>query len=68
MLFRSNVPDSHLFKGGGDLILDNCMGSGSTGVACMATGRNFIGIEKDEKYYSIAQDRISRVKNVIYGT
>lgn len=33
----------------------------------MATGRNFIGIEKDEKYYSIAQDRISSVKNVIYG-
>lgn len=56
------------YSKGGDVILDNCMGSGSTGVACMATGRNFIGIEKDEKYYSIAQDRISRVKNVIYGT
>ncbi len=40
------------------LVLDNCMGSGSTGVACINTNRNFIGIEKDEKYYKIAEDRI----------
>ena len=42
----------------GDLILDNCMGSGSTGVACVNTGRNFIGIEIDEGYFNIAQERI----------
>ena len=43
----------------GDTVLDNCMGSGSTGVACKKTGRNFIGIEKDEKYFEIAVSRVS---------
>jgi hypothetical protein len=42
----------------GDTILDNCMGSGTTGVACLNTNRSFIGIEKDEKYFSIAERRI----------
>ena len=42
----------------GDLILDNCMGSGSTGVACRNTNRDFIGIEKDEHYYQIARERV----------
>lgn len=42
----------------GDTILDNCMGSGSTGVACVQTNRGFVGIEKDEKYFKIAKDRI----------
>lgn len=42
----------------GETVLDNCMGSGSTGVACVNTGRRFIGIEKDEKYYGIAKQRI----------
>jgi site-specific DNA-methyltransferase (adenine-specific) len=42
----------------GDLILDNCMGSGSTGVACKALNRKFIGIELDEKYFEIAKQRI----------
>ena len=42
----------------GDLVLDNCMGSGSTGVACKNTGRNFIGIELDENYFKIAKKRI----------
>lgn len=41
------------------LILDNCMGSGSTGVACLNTGRSFIGIELDEKYFNIAVNRIN---------
>jgi site-specific DNA-methyltransferase (adenine-specific) len=41
-----------------DIVLDNTMGSGSTGVACMNTNRNFIGIEKDEKYFVIAEKRI----------
>jgi len=42
----------------GETILDNCMGSGSTGVACINTKRNFIGIEKDDKYFEIAKKRI----------
>lgn len=42
----------------GETVLDNCMGSGSTGVACMNTGRKFIGIEKDNKYYQISLNRI----------
>lgn len=39
-------------------VLDNCMGSASTGIACMNTGRKFIGIEKDEKYFEIAKNRM----------
>lgn len=42
----------------GDVVMDNCMGSGTTGVACMNTGRRFIGIEHDPDYFRIAQDRI----------
>jgi site-specific DNA-methyltransferase (adenine-specific) len=42
----------------GDLVVDNCMGSGTTGVACVRTGRKFIGIEKDETYYAVAKERI----------
>ena len=44
------------------LVLDFTMGSGSTGVACMETNRNFIGIELDENYYKIAQERINETK------
>ena len=40
------------------LVLDNCMGSGSTGIACLNTNRRFIGIELDENYYNIAKQRI----------
>lgn len=42
----------------GETVLDNCMGSGSTGVACVNTGRSFIGMELDEKYFKIAKQRI----------
>jgi site-specific DNA-methyltransferase (adenine-specific) len=42
----------------GDTVLDCCMGSGSTGVAAIRTGRKFIGIEKDEAYYDAASQRI----------
>ena len=45
-----------------DLVLDFTMGSGSTGVACVNTNRNFIGIELDENYYKIAQERINETK------
>ena len=40
------------------MVLDNCMGSGSTGVACNNLNREFIGIEKEEKYFKIAKERI----------
>ena len=43
----------------GDVVLDNCMGSGSTGVAALKNNRKFIGIEKDENYFNIAKERIS---------
>ena len=41
-----------------ELVLDNCMGSGSTGVACKHTNRKFIGIELDDNYFEIAKKRI----------
>ena len=41
-----------------DIILDNCMGSGTTGLACKNLNRNFIGIEKDEKYFKMAEERL----------
>jgi len=44
------------------IVLDCFMGSGSTGVACVNTNRNFIGIELDENYYKIAQERINETK------
>ncbi len=43
----------------GDVVLDNTMGSGTTGVACMNTGRRFIGIERDAEYFKIAEKRIN---------
>lgn len=53
----------------GDIVLDNCMGSGSTGVACFNTNRRFIGIEKDEKYFKIAKSRIeeSEAEQALFG-
>ncbi len=44
----------------GDTVLDPMMGSGTTGKACKGLGRNFIGIEKDPKYFKIAQERIAQ--------
>ena len=46
----------------GDVVLDFCMGSGSTGVACKNLNRNFIGIEKDEEFYRMAQKRINETQ------
>ena len=43
-----------------ETVLDNCMGSGSTGVACVNTNRNFIGIELDKTYFNIAKERIEK--------
>ena len=46
-----------------ELVLDNCMGSGSTGVACKNTNRNFIGFEIDKNFYEIAGKRIKEETN-----
>ena len=52
----------------GEVVLDNCMGSGSTGIACLATNRLFIGIEKDNEYFDIACNRINEyIKTEIAG-
>jgi site-specific DNA-methyltransferase (adenine-specific) len=45
----------------GDLVLDNCMGSGTTGVACKNLNRNFIGIELDAEYFKIAEKRMKKL-------
>lgn len=45
-----------------EVIFDGFMGSGSTGVACVNTNRRFIGIEKDDKYFEIATNRINNFK------
>ena len=47
------------FSNEGDLVVDLTMGSGSTGVACKNTNRSFIGIEKDEQYFKIAEQRMN---------
>ena len=49
----------------GETVLDNCMGSGTTGVACLNTGRTFIGIEKDLAYFEIACSRIEQAQQQI---
>lgn len=49
------------YSNAGETVLDNCMGSGTTGVACLKTGRKFIGIELDATYCEIAVDRIQHI-------
>lgn len=49
------------FSNEGDTVLDNCMGSGSTGVACLNTGRRFIGMEIDKTYFEVAKKRLEEV-------
>lgn len=49
-----------------DLIFDPFMRSGTTGVACINTDRNFIGIELDDNYFKIAEDRINKVRETIF--
>ena len=50
------------FSAGGESVADPFMGSGTTGVACVQTGRNFIGIEIEPKYFEIAQARIAEAQ------
>ena len=46
----------------GETVLDNCFGSGTTGVACINTGRNFIGIEQDAEYFKMGERRIAEAQ------
>ena len=50
---KSNTNEGHT-------VIDNTMGSGSTGVACVNTGRKFIGVEMNEDYFNIAKDRLEK--------
>lgn len=50
-----------MYTNNGDVVLDNCMGSGTTGVAALNTSRRFIGIELDPTYCGIAKERIQQV-------
>lgn len=52
----------------GDTVLDNTMGSGTTGVAAVNTGRNFIGIERDPEYFRIASERIDTAVTAWHST
>ena len=45
-------------------MLDNCMGSGSTGIACINTKRRFVGIELTDRYFYIAKDRIEQAQKL----
>ena len=49
-----------------ETVLDFTMGSGTTGVACKNLNRNFIGIELDEKYFTIASERINKPKDTLF--
>lgn len=48
----------------GETVLDNCMGSGTTGIACINTGRRFIGIEKDARYFETASNRLANASTM----
>lgn len=60
-VFPEQLANDHIlsWSNEGDLVYDPFMGSGTTGVACINTNRNFIGMELDDKYFDIAQDRIN---------
>ena len=49
------------FSNEGDTVLDNCMGSGATGVAAVKLNRKFIGIDNEEKYVRISRERIESI-------
>ena len=54
------------YTNAGETVLDICMGSGTTGVAAIQTGRNFIGIEKEQKYFEIASRRIAQAPHPLF--
>ena len=51
----------------GEIVLDNCAGSGTTGIACINTNRNYILIEKEQKYFDIINERIDKHKQQRVG-
>lgn len=59
------IPTDHIisWSNAGDVVLDPFMGSGTTGIACLNTGRDFIGIELDNEYFDIARKRIADAQN-----
>jgi site-specific DNA-methyltransferase (adenine-specific) len=63
-VFPERLANDHIisWSNDGDVVLDPFMGSGTTGVACVNLNRNFIGIELDEGYFKIAQDRIGQAE------
>ena len=54
------------FSNENDLVVDLTMGSGSTGESCKNTNRNFIGIEKDDEYFKIAEQRIKETEYKLF--
>ena len=54
------------YTNAGETVLDICMGSGTTGVAAVQTGRNFIGIEKEQKYFEIASRRVAQAPQPLF--
>lgn len=52
----------------GDVILDPCMGSGTTAVACINTGRNYVGYEIDQQYHTAAMERIKKLSSRVGGS
>lgn len=64
-VFPIELPEFFIkaFSNKGDIVLDPFMGSGTTAIACINTGRNFIGFELDEGYYNIANERIENHEN-----
>ena len=65
--FPDQIARDHIisWSNEGDTVLDPFMGSGTTGVACVNTGRNFIGIEIDPDYFAIAENRIADAKRAV---
>ena len=63
-VFPEQLANDHIisWSNENDIVFDPFMGSGSTGVACINTNRNFIGIEKDDKYFEIAKNRIYKAQ------
>jgi site-specific DNA-methyltransferase (adenine-specific) len=56
------------YSNNGDVVLDNCIGSGTTAIAALNTCRNFIGMELDEKYYEIAVNRVENHRKTLENT
>jgi len=63
-VYMAKVCDEVVYVGSGkgETVLDNCFGSGTTGVACINTNRNFLGIETDKGYFNIAAKRITEAQ------